>query len=295
MSPPVRTKISSVASARSDTLLSEGRRSVALKPAREDPLTEQAFSTSPRRFSNGVDIHSHPLPGIDDGAKTMFDSLAMARIAVRMGTNMMVATPHRFFGGKENHPDALREKTIAVNAALADTVLGDRFRLLPGQEIPLTLQTAKELQSGKVMTIGDTGVYALVEPPFNHLPEWTAEAIAAIVSAGFHPVLAHPERNAQVKARPALALDFVEAGALLQLTAMSVSGANGPEVLEAARWILDQGLATVVASDAHSPTWRPPTLRAAYHAVRERNGVEAARRLCCDNPRSIALGEQIHA
>lgn len=224
----------------------------------------------------------------------MEDSLAMATIAARMGTSIMVATPHRFFGGKENRPEALRERTRAVNAALGETRIGNKFRLLPGQEIPLTLRTADELRSGEVMTLGDTGVYALVEPPFDHLPEWIAEALAAIVSAGFRPVLAHPERNAVVKARPALVEGFVEAGALLQLTAMSVTGINGPEVLAAARWILDQGLATVIASDCHSATWRPPTIRAAYHAVHERYGIEAADRLCRNNPRSLALGEQIH-
>lgn len=247
-----------------------------------------------RRLADAVDIHSHPLPGIDDGATSLEASLNMARIAARYGTSLMVATPHRYYGGRENTPDLLRRLTAQVNAALRETRFGHRIRLLPGQEIPLTLQTAEELQRGETLTLGDTGLSVLVEPPFDHLPEWTARALEKITNAGYRPILAHPERNAVVQQTPTLARDFVRAGAALQLTAMSVTGDNGRRALSAALWILEEGLAGMIASDSHSPAWRPPNMRSAYHALRERYGVSAARLLCVETPRALVLAGRAH-
>jgi protein-tyrosine phosphatase len=210
----------------------------------------------------------------------------------------MVATPHRWFGGRENRPGLLRTLTAGVEAALGLTKYGRgslsaRIKLLPGQEIPLTLSTADDLLRGDVLTLGDTGVYVLVEPPFEHLPAWTAEALGRIVGAGYRPILAHPERNAVVQSDPMLVLDFTAAGALLQITAMSITGENGPQAKIAADWILEQGGAAIIASDTHSPTWRPPNLRDAYHIVRRRYGNSAGRRICIDNPRAVASGNPI--
>lgn len=245
------------------------------------------------RLRFGADIHSHILPGIDDGAVDMAASVLMAAVAVRNGTTLMTASPHRFHGGKEIRPYAIRTLVAQVRSAIAAQRWGGRFDLRAGQEIPLTLGTGDELQAGVVMTLGDTGAYALVEPPFERLPPWSAAALANIVRAGFTPVFAHPERNAEIQKFPEAVRELVDAGALVQLTAMSVTGHNGPRALFAANWILDNGLATVVSSDCHSATWRPPTLRAAFHAVRERLGAETAQRLCSDAPRAIVTGSAL--
>lgn len=246
-----------------------------------------------RRFAYATDIHSHPLPAIDDGAKSLSDSLMMLRVAARYGTSALVATPHRYWQGRENTPDLLRRLNTEVREALHRTKFGHRIELIVGQEIPLTLKTADELRSGAVLTLGDTGVYALVEPPFEELPDWTADALAAVVAAGFQPVLAHPERNRIIKENPEAVLPFVQAGAGLQLTGMSLTGENGQRTQAAAFWMLDRDLATVVASDSHSATWRPPTLRGAYHVLSERYSPTLAQRLCIENPRAIAGGQKL--
>jgi protein-tyrosine phosphatase len=243
-----------------------------------------------RRLTGAADIHSHPLPGIDDGATSLATSVRMLTIAARFGTTQMVATPHRYYNSRENTPDLLRRLTAAVRAELARIGMDRHIELIVGQEIPLTLHTADELRRGEVLSTGDQGIYALVEPPFEHLPDWTAEALARIVAGGIRPVLAHPERNAVIQRAPELALPFVEAGALLQLTAMSLTGDNGRHALNAAHRLIEGGMVTLVASDCHSPDWRPPTLRPAYHALAARYGVETARKLCADNPHCIATG-----
>ena len=254
----------------------------------------QASETAPSRFTGAADIHSHPLPGIDDGAATLRDSVAMLCLAARYGTTLMVATPHRWFRGGENTPELLLRLTHEVNEAVAQTRCGQHIRVIAGQEVPLRPETAEELKHRRLLTFGDAGKYILVEPPFDHLPDWTTEALASIRALGITPIFAHPERNADVQRDPTIMRDIAMSGALVQLTAMSVEGVNGPNAERAARWILDNDLATVIASDCHSPTrWRPPTMRSAYHVVRRDYGLALARRLCIDNPRALALSQPL--
>lgn len=214
----------------------------------------------------------------------------MLCVAARYGTRIMIATPHRYWSGRENTPELLRRLTAEVQTALAARTAGRRIRLLPGQEIPLRPETADELLAGTVLTLGDTGKYCLVEPPFDHVPDWTAEALARIVKAGILPILAHPERNSVLQKEPERVREFVEAGALLQLTAMSIEGENGRRAQAAAQWMLEEGLGWLVSSDSHSSTWRPPTLRGAYHLLKRRYGFEIATRLCATHPAAVAEG-----
>jgi protein-tyrosine phosphatase len=155
-------------------------------------------------------------------------------------------------------------------------------------------ETADELLAGSVLSLADAGKYCLVEPPFDHLPSWIADALARIVAVGIRPVLAHPERNMVIQKDPALVREYVEAGALLQLTAMSIEGENGKRAYSASTWILEQGMAGLVSSDSHSPTWRPPTLRGAYRRLIEICDAETAYRLCALNPAAIAEGRPTH-
>ena len=156
-----------------------------------------------QRLNRAADIHSHILPGIDDGAVTLDDSVLMAAVAARYGTTLMTATPHRYHGGRENTPNKIRILVQMVRTAVQATRFAHRFDLRPGQEIPLTMQTGEELLAGKVITLNDNGVYPLVEPTFGRLPEWTAAALKEIVRAGFRPVLAHPERIFWPRRHPA--------------------------------------------------------------------------------------------
>ena len=257
----------------------------------EMTLTEPTAPVLKGRFVGAVDLHSHPLPAIDDGANTLADSLMMLRIAARFGTVAMVATPHRYWENGENTPDTLRRLTAQVQAALAEKKFGAKIELFPGQEIPLKLNTAFELSHGEALTLADRGRVALVEPPFDRWEDWTAKAIRSIVRAGFIPILAHPERNRMVQQNPELLADVVDAGAKFQLTAMSIVGDNGRRALSAAHSIIERGWATVIASDSHSPTWRPPTMRGAYFEIAAKYGEETARKLCIENPAALLRGD----
>ncbi len=238
------------------------------------------------------DVHTHILPGIDDGAIKIENSIEMARVSVAQGTTVMIATPHRFYGGRENTPALIRSLAAQVQAEINRSSLPEDFTIVCGQEIPLTLSSAKELRNGETLTIGNAGAYALVEPPFNRLPEWIAEAISLIREAGIVPILAHPERNCFVQKDPSLVREFVKAGALLQLTAMSVTGENGSLAHEAGVWMLKESLIAVVASDCHSASWRPPILSEAFTSISRAFGEATASRLFVENPQIIAASAQ---
>ena len=257
----------------------------------EMTLTQPDANPTGGRFTGAVDLHSHPLPAIDDGANSLADSLMMLRIAARFGTVAMTATPHRYWENGENTPDKLRLLTAQVQAALAEKRFGAKIEIFPGQEIPLKLNTAFELSHGDVLTLADRGRVALVEPPFDRWEDWTAKAVKNIVKAGFIPILAHPERNRMVQMNPEILAETADAGAKFQLTAMSIVGDNGRRALSAAQAIIERGWATIIASDSHSPTWRPPTMRGAYFATMEKYGEAAARKLCVENPAALLRGD----
>ena len=237
-----------------------------------------------QRLAGAVDIHSHILFGIDDGAVEVIDSLNMAKVSASEGTVVMAATPHRYYGGKENTPELIRKLARSVQTQIEGMNEKLDFRVILGQEIPLTLSTAQEICDGKVLTYGDARKYALVEPPFDRLPEWIPDAISKIKAIGVTPVFAHPERNSGIQADPSLARAIVEAGAETQLTAMSLTGDNGTRAFETAIWLLQEKLVSIVSSDCHSATWRPPFLRAAFDVVTQFTSEEVAMQLFVVNP-----------
>ena len=268
----------------------------------EGILTKRRFSvialqpkpaTVLRQLAGASDVHTHILPGLDDGAIKIENSIEMARVSVAQGTTVMIATPHRFYGGRENTPALIRSLAAQVQVEINRFIQPGDFTIVCGQEIPLTLSSAKELCSGETLTIGNAGMYALVEPPFDRLPEWIAEAISLIRDAGIVPILAHPERNSIVQKDPSLVREFVKAGALLQLTAMSVTGKNGALALEAANWMLEESLIAIVASDCHSASWRPPILSEAFTSISTQFGDSTAARLFVENPQKISASERL--
>ena len=176
-----------------------------------------------------VDIHNHILPGIDDGAPNLGHAVEMARQAVACGTDTMVATPHRAYGLRRTAPpEWVRGQVLAVQTMLDRE--GIPFNVVPGVEIPLGPLVADELASGQLLTLGDAGTWALIEPPFDRIPRDGLDNLRAVRDAGFDVVLAHPERCGEIQRN----LNFVEAcaalGCAFQLTTGSLLGPFGRTV-----------------------------------------------------------------
>jgi protein-tyrosine phosphatase len=234
-----------------------------------------------------VDIHSHILPGLDDGARSLDLSLEMLRIAAGAGTTDIVATPHansryRFRPGIVH--DLLAELTQHAPASL---------RLHSGCDFHLAHDNIVDaLQHPSRYTINHLN-YLLIELSDLVIFHNTAELFARLEGAGMRLILTHPERNPLLRLRPELIQAWVAQGRTMQLTAQSLTGAFGDSARRFALWMLDTGLAHFVASDAHDPLSRPPLLDEAHQLVQQRYGPDLARLLFVDHPTAVLAGDPL--
>jgi len=207
-----------------------------------------------------IDLHSHVLPGIDDGARDAAGSLDILRAAVEDGITVLAATPH-VRDDWPTTPDQMEAGVAAVNA------LGAGLEVLPGGE--LDIEFARRLDDATLARFGLGGNprLLLLEIPFAGWPLDLPHVLFDYAARGFAVLLAHPERNGDVQQRPELVRPLVEAGAYVQLTAASLDGRFGRRARAAAHGLLDTGLAHVVASDAHAPSVRAIGMRDALDAV----------------------------
>jgi protein-tyrosine phosphatase len=236
-----------------------------------------------------IDLHTHILPEVDDGARSLADAIAIAASAADDGVRVMAATPH-VRADFPTRPEDVDDGVAALNAELA--AAGIDVAVVPGAEVALErlpLLTGEELRR---FTLGRTGVYLLVEFPYRGWPFALARVVEELVAAGIVPVLAHPERNGVVQDDPPRLRDAVDAGAIVQLTAGSVDGSIGAAAAQAAFDLLEQELAHMLASDVHGPHLRMGRLRSAVDALGD---AALAQRLTQDVPAAILAGAPLPA
>ena len=234
-----------------------------------------------------VDIHSHVVWDLDDGASTLEESLAMLDNARQGGTTDIVATPH-LNAKYEYQADLTRQRA----AELAEKTQG-KPRIHVGCEVHLSLDNIeKVIQSPKSYTINRTQ-YLLVELPNVQVGKHIEAVLKHLLDEGIAPIVAHPERNPVLQRKPEMLEEWVELGCLTQLTAISVTGGFGGPAKTASAWMLQRGLAHVVASDTHDPVRRHPRLDEAYAAVCSRYGEEYAEVLFRDYPQGILDGVRL--
>jgi protein-tyrosine phosphatase len=232
-----------------------------------------------------IDIHSHILPGIDDGAKDWETAIAMVRASYEDGVRHMVATPHA--NDRYQYDRAAFEKLLAelrercgVNMELS---LGCDFHFSYDN-----IQAALE-EPGR-FCIGRTN-YLLVEFSDHALSPRTADTLHRFLSAGITPIITHPERNPILQRSPERLREFVQIGCLAQVTAKVLIGKWGETALKAARWMLDRECIHIVASDAHDTEKRPPQLSGARHWLARHYGAATAKALCEDNPGAVVTNQ----
>jgi len=234
-----------------------------------------------------VDIHCHLLPGIDDGAQTWDDSLAMARMALDDGITTIVATPHQLGNFGHNSGEAIRQLVLEMQARLEQERLP--LRVLPGADVRIESNMLQRIKAGDVLTLGDRRCHVLLELPHElYLP--LEPVLGDLANAKMVGILSHPERNEGILRNSAVLAPLVEAGCLMQITAGSLCGTMGPACQEMSEWMLAEGLVHFVATDAHGPRSRRPLLRRAFERVAELTDQPTAVDLCCTNPQSVAEG-----
>ncbi|MDA8016060.1 MAG: capsular biosynthesis protein [Thermoanaerobaculia bacterium] len=244
-----------------------------------------------------IDLHSHILPGVDDGAEDLDEALEICRLAYEDGVRAMVATPHlrqeSFWNDDRN---LLVDRFKALRAAVRRTFEGE-FEIHLGGEIAVhgaSLEEINQLPGGNLLTLAGTS-YLLLELDWHGVGPDPHEMIHEVVVAGFRPIIAHPERVAWFVRDRELVESLVDQGAMMQLTAMSVTGELGRRTQETSEWMLDAGLVHFLASDAHDPSLRHPGLKNARQVVAERWGEPLAQALVEDHPQAVLEDRPIDA
>jgi protein-tyrosine phosphatase len=238
-----------------------------------------------------IDIHAHVLPALDDGPKTIDESLEMCRMAFEDGIRKMVATPHLFNGVYHSKKQDILEKVEILNKLLDDNDI--ELEVLPGADVHLHEGIIDGLKRDEILTINNGKRYLLLEFPSQIIPVEARQVAFTLQVAGIRPIISHPERNFAVQSKPEVLTKFIEAGALLQVTAQSVTGEFGSREKKCAHWLLKHNMVHVLATDAHSTRSRPPILSVAVKMVSKLLGEERSRALVFDNPLAIIDGDEL--
>lgn len=235
-----------------------------------------------------IDIHTHILPNLDDGADSIEESLAMAELAADSGTRGIVASSHGNLGGYTlkdyfqafmNFRKILKEERIPLE-------------VYPGMEVFMDEHAIERLKKEELLTINNTE-YVLVEFSFQeHL--WVVnEYLQVLLEEGFIPVVAHLERYDCIQNHPQAAYKWAENGCALQVNKGSLLGAFGSKVKEISRSLLAHNLVHVIASDAHSSESRNPSMGNIYRFLDEMVSERYRDVLLWDNPSRILSGKEI--
>jgi protein-tyrosine phosphatase len=233
-----------------------------------------------------VDIHSHVLYGMDDGAKTREESLQILELAARSGTTHIVATPHA--------NSRYRYDRAVIDAQIADlnaTVQG--IRVHRGCDFSLQATNIDDaIAHPNKYTINGLQ-YLLVEFPDAPILTHHDSVLEHLLGSGLTPIVTHPERNAAIRSAPNHIARWIDLGCYVQATAGSIVGRFGKGAREFTNMLISRGHVHFVASDAHDCRHRPPTLRPAYDALSSEWGEAAIRGMFVDNPRAVIRGETL--
>src|SRR6266404_3586370 len=234
-----------------------------------------------------VDLHCHILSGLDDGAKSVEDSLAMAEMAIADGITHVVATPHS--------SSAYRFDFAAVQRAAAELrrAVGDRLKIATGCDFHLNPENIAALKKNSAPFCIQQKTFLLVE--FNEfaIPPAMDQTLYEIQLAGLRPIITHPERNGIIREQPERLEKWIRNGCYAQVTGGSLLGRFGSGAQQTSQQWMARGLVHFVASDAHNVTGRPPRLREAYLAVRSQFGEEIAKALFVENPLAAFEGRAL--
>ncbi len=232
-----------------------------------------------------IDLHCHILPGLDDGAADIEQSLAMARMAVDDGVRAMLATPHVAMGSWNPSRDAIMRAANHLRERIRSASIP--LKLGVGSELPATADIKALADAGEVITLGEKGRFLLIELPFSgHLGAMDQQLFELEVS-GYKILLGHPERAMCCLDDEKLLPKLRDRGYWVQVNAGSVAGRQGRKVRNTCiRW-LREGLVDVIASDGHGPGRRRPLLSPARKTVLRIGGEELWQKLTFDNPARV--------
>lgn len=219
-----------------------------------------------------IDIHCHILPNVDDGARSLDISLAMADLAVAEGITHILATPHHKNGKFENIKKDIVEKVDTLQTELEQRNIN--LTIFPGQEVRLYGELIEDIKNDEILFTDEENRYLLIEFPTLTIPQFAESLFFQIQQIGITPVIVHPERNQEIIESPKRLLEFVERGSLAQVTASSYVGVFGKEIAELSSQLIEANLVHVLASDAHNTRGRSFHMLEAFEKLEKEFGKE---------------------
>ena len=231
-----------------------------------------------------IDLHCHMLPAIDDGAVDLETSLAMARMAVDDGVTVTACTPHIMPGVYENRGPDIRAAIDRLRQALDEN--GIPLKLVTGADVHIAPDLVHGLKTGRILSLNDSR-YFLFEPPHHIAPPRLEQLAFDVMSAGYMPLITHPERLTWIESHYDIVTQMVHGGAWIQITAGALTGRFGRRPKYWSERMLDEGLVHIIASDAHNLRNRSPGLTHARELAAQRLGEQAATDMVLTRPQGV--------
>ncbi|QZY55325.1 tyrosine-protein phosphatase [Crassaminicella profunda] len=235
-----------------------------------------------------IDIHCHILPGVDDGAKDLKESIEMARIAYKDGIRTIINTSHFYDTNDFVTGEQLKKKLINLQQKLKEENID--MEMLLGNEAYISPNLPELAERREVFTINHSR-YLLLELPMQEIPMYTETVIYELRLKGFIPIIAHPERYAKVIEEPNIVCDFIGQGALIQVNSGSIRGRFGEAIQKTVYTLLRHNMVHLIGSDAHASKSRRPMLKKAFEKVSEITGQAYANQIFYEYPKAVIKDE----
>jgi protein-tyrosine phosphatase len=233
-----------------------------------------------------VDIHSHILWGLDDGAETLEESIAMLQLAADSGTTDIVATPHAN-SRYRYQPEVIDQRIVELSSKL-----NGKPRIHRGCDFHLSFDNVQDAMENPTKYAINGGHYLLVEFPDSTIAGMQ-RVLSTLIGCGLIPIMTHPERNSHLRKIGEEFQEWIRMGCLVQITAQSLLGRFGKRSEESAWEMVRRGIAHFVASDAHDVEDRSPRLDLAFEALSTRAGEAKAKLLLIENPKAVLAGKRV--
>ena len=234
-----------------------------------------------------VDIHSHILPNVDDGARSWEIAVRMCEMAALDGVTHMVATPHandEYFYDRPHLEELLAELNSRVGGIL-------KFSL--GCDFHLSYENLVELERDPRRFMISGTEYLLVEFSDFAIAPWITPKFEELLASGIRPVITHPERNMLLQKRPEQVVEWASMGCPVQVTANSLTGRWGEKASKVAHWLIRNDAVHIIATDCHNVESRPPILSQASAVLEKNYGVDLANSLVTENPQAVVEGRPL--
>lgn len=237
-----------------------------------------------------IDIHCHILPEVDDGSRSLNESIEMAMIAKEQGITKIINTSHYHPDFRYKKGEELIKELNDFNNVLKENMID--IEVLIGNEIYYTKDLIKQINDLDFYTLNNSR-YILIELPPTNFPNDLCTIVYELKEKNYTPVFAHVERYIEVQENPEIIYDAIEAGAIIQINSQSILGKSGKELQKICHTLIDRNMVHVVGTDAHRSRRRAPIFSDAYKYVSDKYSKEVADDLFIKNNNLIINNEEL--